>query len=173
MLIESIFCNWSGGCAIGSLGADTRVTQITYQNIYSQNCNQILLLKSNGGDGYVNQSVFRNFTGHSNAYTINLDAFWSLREADPGDGVEYDYLVFQNWAGTCLDGLQRPPISLACSSTWLCGNLEIDNFHVWTETGERVVYRCVSAYGLGACMSQFPGNGGYTSSVSVATMEPT
>ena len=23
MLIENIYCNWSGGCAIGSLGADT------------------------------------------------------------------------------------------------------------------------------------------------------
>ena len=23
MLIENIFCNWSGGCAMGSLGADT------------------------------------------------------------------------------------------------------------------------------------------------------
>lgn len=131
------------------------------------------MLKSNGGGGYVNQSVFRNFTGHGNAYTLNLDGFWSLREADPGEGVEYDYLTFSNWAGTCLDGVKRPPISLACSSTWLCGNLEIENFNVWTETGEGVIYRCVNAYGLGACMSQFPGNGRYTSTVSVATMEPT
>ncbi|PQE28144.1 glycoside hydrolase family 28 protein [Rutstroemia sp. NJR-2017a BBW] len=33
MLIENIHCNWSGGCAIGSLGADTAISKITYNNM--------------------------------------------------------------------------------------------------------------------------------------------
>ncbi|KAK5651605.1 hypothetical protein OQA88_11878 [Cercophora sp. LCS_1] len=170
ILVESIFCNWSGGSAIGSLGANTSVTQVTYQNIYTQNSNQMLMIKSNGGSGSLDHSIFRNFTGHSNAYTLNLDAFWSLREADPGDGVEFDYLTFSNWAGTCLDGIRRPPIMLACSPVWLCGNLEIENFNVWTLNGSAVTYKCVNAYGQGACMNQSPGNGAYSSIKTVATM---
>ena len=34
----------------------------------------MLLIKSNGGSRYLRHSVFRNFTGHGNAYTLNLDS---------------------------------------------------------------------------------------------------
>ena len=147
------------------------ITQITYQNIYSQNCNQMMMIKSNGGSGFLNHATFRNFTGHSNAYTLNLDAFWSMREADAGEGVEYDYLTFSNWAGTCLNGTQRPPIQLRCTPAWMCGNVEISDFNVWTEAGNTVLYKCENAYGIGACMNQFPGNGVYTATMTVTTID--
>lgn len=51
MLIENIHCNVSGGCAIGSLGADTAISKITYNNIYSWQSNQMFMIKSNGGSG--------------------------------------------------------------------------------------------------------------------------
>lgn len=42
ILVESVYCNWSGGCAIGSLGADTAISNIEYNHIYTQNSNQML-----------------------------------------------------------------------------------------------------------------------------------
>lgn len=41
ILVESVFCNWSGGCAIGSLAADTAISNIEYNHIYTQNSNQM------------------------------------------------------------------------------------------------------------------------------------
>lgn len=35
ILVEQVYCNWSGGCAMGSLGADTDISDITYQNVYT------------------------------------------------------------------------------------------------------------------------------------------
>jgi hypothetical protein len=64
MLIENIYCNWSGGCAIGSLGADTDISKITYSNIYTWQSNQMFMIKSNGGSGTVSTCVFENFIGH-------------------------------------------------------------------------------------------------------------
>ncbi|KAK4446313.1 pectin lyase fold/virulence factor [Podospora aff. communis PSN243] len=173
ILVESIFCNLSGGCAIGSLGTDTNITRVTYQNIYTHHSNQMLMIKSNGGNGFFNDALFTNFTGHSNAYTLNLDSSWAQKEPDPGDGVEYDRITFSNWAGTCLDGTRRAPIQLFCPESLLCGNMEVSNFNVWTQNGSEVLYKCQNAYGIGACMNQFAGNGAYTSTMTVKTMDPT
>ena len=41
ILVENIYCNWSGGCAMGSLGSDTNVSDITYKNIYTWSSNQV------------------------------------------------------------------------------------------------------------------------------------
>jgi len=132
----------------------------------------MLLIKSNGGSGFLHNSAFTNFTGHGNKYTLNIDAFWAGKAADPGDGVEYDDLTFTNWAGTTVDGVQYPPIQLNCTSEWFCGTLEIDDFNVWTETGSTELYKCQNAYGLGGCMNPFAGNGVYHTTVTV-TATPT
>jgi rhamnogalacturonan hydrolase len=39
MLIENIYCNWNGGCAIGSLGVEAAISNIIYQNIYTLGSN--------------------------------------------------------------------------------------------------------------------------------------
>lgn len=46
ILVESVYCNWSGGCAIGSLAADTAISNIEYNHVYSQNCNQMFSMFS-------------------------------------------------------------------------------------------------------------------------------
>jgi rhamnogalacturonan hydrolase len=127
----------------------------------------MMLLKSNGGSGALFNAVFRNFTGHSNADTLNIDAYWASKETLPGEGVEYYDIVFQNWAGSCLDGTQRPPIKLTCPPTIPC-SLNIEDFNVWSEAGTSQLYKCQNAYGLGACMNQFAGNGAYTTTMTVA-----
>jgi len=93
--VENIYCNWSGGCAIGSLGAGTAVSGIFYQNVYTQNSNQMLLLKSNGGSGYLNNATFQNFIGHKNAYSLWIEQFWSGASTAPGPGVNFTNLNVQ------------------------------------------------------------------------------
>jgi len=54
----------------------------------------------------------------------------------------------------------------------MCGNLEISNFDVWTETGNSINYMCQSVYGAGACMGTQPGNGPYNRTTKVQAMDP-
>lgn len=63
MLIENIYCNWSGGCAIGSITSGTNITDILYRNVYTHSSNQMFMIKSNGGDGYVRNLALENFIG--------------------------------------------------------------------------------------------------------------
>lgn len=68
ILIENIYCNWSGGCAMGSLGADTAISDIHYRNVYTWASNQMYMVKSNGGSGTVSNVVLENFIGASDAH---------------------------------------------------------------------------------------------------------
>ncbi|KAN0119384.1 Pectin lyase fold/virulence factor [Hyaloscypha variabilis] len=66
-LVENICCTWSGGCAFGSWGTGTPISKVAYNNIYTRQSNQMMMFKSNGGDGYVKYCFFTNFISHSNA----------------------------------------------------------------------------------------------------------
>ncbi|PSR93629.1 glycoside hydrolase family 28 protein [Coniella lustricola] len=167
ILVESIYCNWSGGCAMGSLAADTAISNIEYNHIYTQNSNQMYMIKSNGGSGYVENCQFNNFMGHSNAYTIDLDSAWSDETTAAGNGVEYTNLTFSHWHGTTLNGLQRPVIRLICPPLEPCKELEIDAFYVWTETGTSELYLCENAYGSGPCLHT---GTAYTTTTTTATV---
>ena len=63
ILIEDIYCNWSGGCAFGSLGANTDISDVTYRNVYTWYSNQMMMFKSNGGSGTVSNVLMENFIG--------------------------------------------------------------------------------------------------------------
>lgn len=112
-MIENIYCNWydfipylntlqltntvyyrSGGCAIGSLGTGTAISTVTYRNIYTWSANQEMMIKSNGGDGYVQDIVFENFIGHGNAYSLNVDQYWSSISPIAGNGITLSGLTF-------------------------------------------------------------------------------
>lgn len=94
ILIENIYCNWSGGCALGSLGAGTAISNIVYRNVYTWASNQMLMIKSNGGDGYVENVAFENFIGHGNAYSLDIDQYWSSMSTIAGAGVKLDNVTF-------------------------------------------------------------------------------
>jgi rhamnogalacturonan hydrolase len=103
-LIEDIYCNQSGGMSIGSVTADGRkifygggyltdnvtvvpagmecaVSNITMRNIYAYQCTQMLMIKSfpggKGAAGYVNDSLFENFTSYDSTYGLDIDQFWN------------------------------------------------------------------------------------------------
>lgn len=170
VLVESVFCNWSGGCAIGSLGADTSISNIEYNHIYTQNANQMLMIKSRGGSGTLENCVFNNFMGHGNAYTLDLDSAWSSQSVADGDGVQYTNLTFSHWHGTAANGAQRPVIRLVCPAEVPCEDLTISSFYVWTESGSYEEYLCENAFGSGPCLHTGSATSTYTTTATVTTV---
>ncbi|CAK7214192.1 hypothetical protein SBRCBS47491_002065 [Sporothrix bragantina] len=153
MLIENIYCNWSGGCAMGSLGGSAiNIHDIRFDKVYSANCNQMFMIKSNGGGGTVRDCSFSNFLGRHNAYTLDIDANWSQLKKQAGDGVLFHDLNFTGWHGSCSDGNRRAPINIMCPDAKPCYNIHLSDFAVWTETGSKEVYKCSNAYGNGGCL---------------------
>ncbi|ESZ92426.1 rhamnogalacturonan hydrolase [Sclerotinia borealis F-4128] len=152
LLIEDIYCNSSGGCGMGSLGADTAISNIIYNNVYTYGSNQMYMIKSNGGSGTVSDCQFNNFIGRSNAYSLDINAAWTQASAGAGDGVIYENLSFNNWKGTATSGTQRGPINILCKSTAPCTNITITDFAIGTESGSTEKYVCQNAYGSGGCL---------------------
>jgi rhamnogalacturonan hydrolase len=169
ILVESIYCNWSGGCAIGSLGADTDIHHIEYNNVYTQESNQMLMIKSNGGNGSVYSCSFNNFMGHSNAYTLDIDSYWSQETTVAGDGVLLYDLTFAHWYGTCTDGADQVPLQLLCPSEAPCYDLTIESFDIWTEIGSEALYKCENAYGSGLCLNTGTSHTAYSITTNTVT----
>ncbi|GAB7360678.1 hypothetical protein MBLNU230_g0557t1 [Neophaeotheca triangularis] len=147
ILVENIYCNWSGGSGMGSLPTDTAISQITYRNIYTQSSNQMYMLKSSGGGGSVTDILLENFIGHHNAYSLDIDQYWSSMSRLSGPGVQLSHITARNWTGTELHGRARGPIKLACEDNKPCTAIELRDINMWTETGESQFYSCRSAYG--------------------------
>lgn len=169
--VENIYCNWSGGCAIGSLSTGTNISNILYRNVYTWKANQMMMIKSNGGDGTVENVVFENFIGHGNAYSLDVDQYWSSQSEGDGDGVQLHNITFSNWHGTEADGAERGPIKFVCADKAPCTDMIIKDFAMWTEEGSTQLYTCRSAYGSGFCLKDGSGSSSYeavTTTVSAA-----
>jgi rhamnogalacturonan hydrolase len=96
------------------------------------------MLKSNGGSGTVKDCQFSNFIGHSNAYTLDLNAFWSSEKVQSGSGVQYSNLTFDSWKGTCADGTKRAPMDVVCPADVPCTGLP----SMILRSGRRVAVVC-------------------------------
>lgn len=146
ILVENIYCNWSGGCAMGSLGEDVDVSNITYRNVYTWNSNQMYMIKSYGGSGTVKNVLLENFIGHGNAYSLDIDQYWASMDEISGDGVQLSNIAVSNWTGTCADGSARGPVKVLCADGKPCTGVDITDFAMWTEKGDELVNQCQSAY---------------------------
>ncbi|KAF4314156.1 hypothetical protein SLS57_007298 [Botryosphaeria dothidea] len=173
ILVENVYCNWSGGCAFGSLAEDTDISDIQYRNVYTYKSNQMMMIKSNGGSGSVSNVVFENFIGKSNAYSLDIDQYWASMSEKSGDGVALSNITFNNWKGTCADGAQRGPIKVACSDSAPCTDITISDFAMWTESGDSIFYSCQSGYGEGACLKSGSSGSGYSATTTSLTSAPT
>ncbi|KIW02996.1 hypothetical protein, variant [Verruconis gallopava] len=171
ILIENIYCNRSGGCALGSLGANTNISDITYRNVYTWSSNQMLMIKSNGGSGSVENVLFENFIGHGNAYSLDIDQYWSSMSTVAGNGVQLNNITFKNWKGTEANGAQRGPIKVACADGAPCTDITIEDFAMWTETGSKQFYSCRSGYGSGFCLKSGTG-ASYAATTTTVTVPP-
>ncbi|KAH8699216.1 RGase E [Talaromyces proteolyticus] len=172
ILIEDIYCNWSGGCAIGSLGADTDISDIIYRYIYTWSSNQMMMIKSNGGSGTLENAVFQDFIGHGNAYSLDFDSYWSSESTQTGDGVTYKNITFTNWHGTEANGAKRGPIRVICPDEVPCTDITISDWAMWTESGDSQTYTCRSAYGSGFCLRDDSGGTSSYTTTSTATAAP-
>ncbi|KAH6653795.1 pectin lyase fold/virulence factor [Truncatella angustata] len=170
ILVEQVHCNWSGGCAMGSLGSGVAVHDIEYRNIYTHHANQMYMIKSNGGDGDVYNVAFKNFQGHSNAYTLDFDTAWSSMSAVSGNGINYNNISFSGWKGTASNGVNRGPIKMNCPAKVPCTDITVEDFAVWTESGSSVLYGCQNAYGSGFCLNEGSSHTAYTTTQTATTV---
>ena len=103
------------------------------------------MIKSNGGSGSVSNIVLENFIGHRNAYSLDIDQYWSSMTPIDGDGVQLSHIKISNWTGTEANGLQRGPVKVMCADGAPCA-VSIVDFAMWTEMGDSQWYSCRSAY---------------------------
>lgn len=171
ILVENIYCNSSGGCALGSLGANTAISKVVYRNVYTWSSNQMMMIKSYGGSGFVEDVSFENFIGHGNAYSLDIDQYWSSMKPVDGQGVQLSNVTFKNWKGTEANGAQRGPVKIACADGAPCTDINVQDFAMWTETGSKQVLSCRSAYGKGACLK--PASGSKASAYAATSVTQT
>ncbi|RAK96641.1 putative extracellular rhamnogalacturonase [Aspergillus ibericus CBS 121593] len=172
ILVENVYCNLSGGCGMGSFGSGTEVSDIVYRNIYTWNSNSMMLIKSNGGSGYVENVLLENFIGHGNAYSLDIDSYWASMSAVDGDGVQLSNVTIKNWKGTEAYGLNRGPIKVICANGAPCYDITIEDFAMWTEKGDRQWYSCESAYGTGFCLKDSSDHVSYAASTTTVYTAP-
>ncbi|OJT11689.1 hypothetical protein TRAPUB_11794 [Trametes pubescens] len=152
ILVERIWCNQSGGSAIGSLSDGTAIEKIQYKNVYTNGGNQVFMIKSNKGSGYVRDVTLDTFMAHGTAYGLNIDQYWSSQTPGSGAGVALSDITFSNWIGYVNDGVARPPAQLICADGAPCTGITLKNMNLWSKT-EKAVVKCESAYGSGlACI---------------------
>lgn len=127
------------------------------------------MIKSNGGSGNVENLAFKNFMGHSNAYTLDFDTSWGSMDTASGDGINYSNISFSGWSGTCADGTERGPIKMNCPEAVPCTDITVEDFSVWTDSGDSVLYGCQNAYGKGACLNSADATTAYSSTQTITT----
>jgi rhamnogalacturonan hydrolase len=132
----------------------------------------MMLLKSNGGNGTVSDCVFSNFIGHSNAYSLYIDAYWTELALQAGNGILYTDLTFTGWTGTCADGALRAPIIVSCPDDQPCDGIVIEDFAMWTDTGSYEYYKCENAWGSGACLVGGSAHTAYAITTQTVTAAP-
>ncbi|KAI0338434.1 rhamnogalacturonan-hydrolase [Trametopsis cervina] len=168
--VEQIWCNQSGGSAIGSLGTNTSIQNVLYRNVYTNGGNQIFMIKSNGGSGFVRNVQLQNFISRGTAYGLNVDQYWSSESTQAGNGVQLSNIVFSNWDGSVVDGVKRSPIQILCADGAPCTNMQVQNVRLWSQTNQ-ATNKCRSAYGSGApCLKN--GSGGSYSQVTTTITQP-
>ncbi|KAI1296205.1 RGase A [Xylaria venustula] len=169
-LVENVYCNWSAGCAVGSLGADASVADIQYRNVYSVGSDQMIFFKSNGGSGSASGLSYSNFYGHKNAYGIYVDSAWTEETLASGNGVSYSDITFSDFYGDVDTGTSRPPVYFNCPAEVPCTGITVENVAIWTDSGSEIYYKCENAFGSGACLVDTSDTYEYT---SVATVTAT
>ncbi|KIO23148.1 glycoside hydrolase family 28 protein [Tulasnella calospora MUT 4182] len=150
-LIERIWCNQSGGSAMGSLSDGTAISNIVYRNVYTNGGNQIYMFKSYGGSGYVKNVLLQNFLARGTAYGLDVNQYWSSQTPGTGPGVQFTNITFDTWDGYVADGVARPPIQFICADATPCQQMILKDVRLWSATGKAVV-KCESAYGTGSCL---------------------
>ncbi|PCH43287.1 glycoside hydrolase family 28 protein [Wolfiporia cocos MD-104 SS10] len=151
ILVERIWCNQSGGSAMGSLAVNTSIENILYRNVYTVGGNQAYMIKGNGGSGTVQNAVFENFISRDTAYGLDINEYWASMSTLAGNGVLLYNITFKSWDGNVADGVERSPIQILCADETPCYDIYLEDVYMWSLTDE-ATWKCESAYGNGACL---------------------
>ncbi|KAH8650915.1 pectin lyase fold/virulence factor [Tricladium varicosporioides] len=152
-LIESIYCNISGGTAIGSLGTGTNISNIYYRRLYMNQADPCYL-KTNNGDGLVTDVTWDTVIVHRGPYILAINEAWGTDRGSTG--VQVKNLLYKNWHGVNTDN-SRPVYRLECDADVPCYNVTLDNVNLWTNDGDYVSWSCQNAYGSGGCLRDAAG----------------
>ncbi|KZT65507.1 glycoside hydrolase family 28 protein [Daedalea quercina L-15889] len=152
ILVEQIWCNQSGGSAMGSLSVNTSITDILYRYVYTVGGNQAYMIKGNGGSGTVSNVVFESFISRDTAYGLDVNEYWASISPLDGPGVTLENITFKSWDGNVADGVERSPIQILCADEAPCYDIVLTDVYMWSLTDEATM-KCESAYGSGACLS--------------------
>ncbi|OOF93266.1 glycoside hydrolase family 28 protein [Aspergillus carbonarius ITEM 5010] len=168
-LIENLVCNQAGsGVSIGSLNVSAEISDIVAQNISIIQGNNIAFIKTYpGGSGYVRNVQFLNFRSKASLYGLNINQYWqNTFEPDTG-AVALSNLTFRNFSGSVADGARRPPLYLIANDLTYATDVTIEDFTVWTESGDDVVNKINNIFGTGD--DSYGPNDGIASLASGAT----
>lgn len=90
-------------------------------------------------------------------------------DAVEGEGVSLNNVTIRNWKGTEKDGEERGPIKVLCASGAPCTDISIEDFALWTETGDGQTYHCENAYGSGFCLEEGEGDSPFTTTQTASS----
>ncbi|KXH62702.1 murein transglycosylase, partial [Colletotrichum salicis] len=136
-LVENLVCNQAGsGISIGSLNVSASIANIHARNISIIQGNIIAFIKTYpGGSGHL--------------YGLDVNQYWQKTfEPDTG-AVALSNLVFRNFSGSVADGAKRPPLYLTANDLTYATNVTVENFSLWTESGNSVVNKISNIFGTG------------------------
>ena len=137
---------------------------------------QMYMIKSYGGSGSVSDVILENFIGHGNAYSLDIDQYWSSMDPISGNGVQLSGVKVYNWTGTEADGAERGPVKVMCADGAPCTGIDIQDFAMWTETGDSQWYSCESAYTdekASYCLKSGASGASYAATTTTVTTAPT
>ncbi|KAF4628371.1 hypothetical protein G7Y89_g9786 [Cudoniella acicularis] len=166
-LVENLVCNRVGsGISIGSLNVSAEISNIHARNISVLAANEIAFIKTYpGGSGYVTNVTWENFRSKANLYGLNVDQYWQETFTPDTGAVALSNIIFRNFTGNPLpfskqkdnadnkggiaNGALRPPLYLIASDFIPAENITVEDFSLWTESGDHVVNQISNVYGSG------------------------
>lgn len=86
-----------------------------------------------------------------------------------GNGVQLNNITVRNWKGTEEDGAARGPIKIVCAKKAPCTDITIDDFALWTESGDEQTYSCENGFGSGFCLQDGDGTSTYSTTITETT----
>lgn len=132
--------------------------------------------------------TFENIRSKASLYGLDVDQYWQ-NKLTPDDGsVALRNLVFKNFSGTLTststsaqrpantrigsvaDGIRRPPLYLIANDLTFAENVTVEDFAIWTETGDYVVNQISNVFGYGD--DSYGPNNGLVSLAATGTPAP-
>ncbi|OWM78271.1 hypothetical protein CDL15_Pgr015090 [Punica granatum] len=150
--ITGLTCGPGHGISVGSLGKEG--DEAVVENIYVKNCtfantdNGARIKTWQGGSGFARKITYEDIQLDNVRNPILIDQYYCPHQtcANKGKAVGISDVWFSNFQGTTVD---RSAITLNCSNTVPCTNINLNNIKITAPTNgrEEVFAICNNAYG--------------------------